>query len=100
MNTPMDIRLGLTKEEDNQPRTFGGGSSALRPFRPTGFKSLQDVPGAKFTAIAARDMDRARAFADADMKSQLRMTRTTTLSTTTMLTSFISRLKHGTITAT
>ena len=28
-------------------------------------KSLQDVPGASFAAIAARDMDRARAFADA-----------------------------------
>ena len=64
MNTPMDIRLGLTKEEDINHELRWGIISASS-ISSDWVKSLQDVPGAKFTAIAARDMDRARAFADA-----------------------------------
>lgn len=64
MNTPMDIRLGLTREEDINHELRWGIISASS-ISSDWVKSLQDVPGAKFTAIAARDMDRARAFADA-----------------------------------
>ena len=64
MNTPMDIRLGLTREEDIHHELRWGIISASS-ISSDWVKSLQDVPGAKFTAIAARDMDRARAFADA-----------------------------------
>ena len=64
MNTPMDIRLGLTREEDINHELRWGIISASS-ISSDWVKSLQDVPGAKFTAIAARDMDRAQAFADA-----------------------------------
>ncbi len=64
MNTPMDIRLGLTREEDINHELRWGIISASS-ISSDWVKSLQDVPGAKFTAIAARDMDRAKAFADA-----------------------------------
>lgn len=64
MNTPLDIRLGLTDEKDiNHTIRWGiiGASSIASDW----VKSLQDVPGAEFAAIAARDMGRAKAFADA-----------------------------------
>ena len=60
----MDIRLGLTREEDINHELRWGIISASS-ISSDWVKSLQDVPGAKFTAIAARDMDRSRAFADA-----------------------------------
>ena len=64
MNTPMDIRLGLTREDGIQHKLRWGIISASS-ISSDWVKSLQDVPGASFAAIAARDMDRARAFADA-----------------------------------
>ena len=64
MNTPMDIRLGLTNEDGIHHKLRWGIISASS-ISSDWVKSLQDVPGAQFAAIAARDMDRARAFADA-----------------------------------
>lgn len=64
MNTPLDIRLGLTKEEGIYHKLRWGIISASS-ISSDWIKSLQDVPGAEFAAVAARDMDRARAFADA-----------------------------------
>jgi predicted dehydrogenase len=64
MNTPMDIRLGLTHEDGIHHKIRWGiiGASSIAS---DWVKSLQDVPGASVTAIAARDKDRAAAFADA-----------------------------------
>ncbi len=64
MNTPMDIRLGLTNEDGIRHKLRWGIISASS-ISSDWVKSLQDVPGAQFAAIAARDVDRARAFADA-----------------------------------
>ena len=64
MNTPMDIRLGLSKEEDINHEIKWGIISASS-ISSDWVKSLQDVPGANVTAIAARDLDRAQKFADA-----------------------------------
>jgi len=64
VNTPMDIRLGLTREEDvNFPLRWGIISASA--IASDWIKSLQDVPGASVAAIAARDKDRAEAYANA-----------------------------------
>lgn len=64
MNTPLDIRLGLTHENGIHHNLRWGIISASA-ISSDWVKSLQDVPGASVAAIAARDMDRARAYADA-----------------------------------
>lgn len=61
--TPLDVRLGLTKVEDVAfPLRWGilgaGNISAQWVM------SLQACPGAKVTAVAARESSRAQAFAD------------------------------------
>ena len=64
MNTPMDIRLGKTSEEGiHHPLRWGIISASA--IASDWIKSLQDVPGASVSAVAARDMGRARAYADA-----------------------------------
>ena len=64
MNTPMDIRLGKTREEDINFKLCWGIISASA-IASDWIKSLQDVPGATVTAVAARDKDRAAAYAEA-----------------------------------
>jgi predicted dehydrogenase len=64
MNTPMDIRLGQTREDGINFKLSWGIISASS-ISSDWVKSLQDVPGASVAAIAARDKDRAVAFADA-----------------------------------
>ena len=64
VNTPMDIRLGLT-EEDGIHHKLRWGIISASSISSDWVKSLQDVPGASVTAIAARDKNRAQAFADA-----------------------------------
>ena len=64
MNTPMDVRQGKTNEEDvRHPLRWGIISASA--IASDWIKSLQDVPGASVTAVAARDMDRAKAYATA-----------------------------------
>lgn len=64
MNTPMDIRLGQTREEDiNFPLRWGIISASA--IASDWIKSLQDVPGASVTAVAASDKRRAIAYAEA-----------------------------------
>ncbi len=64
LNTPMDIRLGQTREEDvNFPLRWGIISASA--IASDWIKSLQDVPGASVTAVAASDKDRALAYAEA-----------------------------------
>lgn len=64
MSTPMDIRLGQTREEDvSFPLRWGIISASA--IASDWIKSLQDVPGASVTAVAARDKDRAEAYAKA-----------------------------------
>ena len=64
MSTPLDIRRGLTREEDvSFPLRWGIISASA--IASDWIKSLQDVPGASVTAVAARDMDRATAYAEA-----------------------------------
>ena len=64
LNTPMDIRLGKTRAEDvNFPLRWGIiGASAIAS---DWIKSLQDIPSASVTAVAASDRARAIAYADA-----------------------------------
>ncbi len=64
MNTPMDIRLGQT-QEDGIHHKLRWGIITASSISSDWVKSLQDVPGASVVANAARDMDRAQAFADA-----------------------------------
>ena len=64
MNAPMDIRLGKTREEDINFKLRWGIISASA-IASDWIKSLQDVPGATVTAVAARDKDRAVAYAEA-----------------------------------
>lgn len=64
LNTPMDIRLGLTRE-DGIHHKLRWGIITASAISSDWVKSLQDVPGASVVAIAARDKDRARAYADA-----------------------------------
>ena len=64
MSTPLDIRMGLTKEEGiNHPLRWGIVSASA--IASDWIKSLQDVPGASCVAIAASDLDRAKAYAEA-----------------------------------
>lgn len=64
MSTPMDIRMGQTREEDvSFPLRWGIISASA--IASDWIKSLQDVPGASVTAVAARDKDRAEAYAKA-----------------------------------
>lgn len=64
MNTPMDIRQGKTREEGiRHPLRWGIISASA--IASDWIKSLQDVPGARVTAVAARDMERAEAYAKA-----------------------------------
>ena len=64
VNTPMDIRLGLTRADGIHHKLRWGIISASA-ISSDWVKSLQDVPGASVVANAARDLDRARAYADA-----------------------------------
>ncbi len=64
MSTPMDIRLGQT-QEDGINFKLRWGIMTASSISSDWVKSLQDVPGASVTAMAARDKDRAVAFADA-----------------------------------
>ena len=64
MNTPMDVRLGKT-EEDGLRFPLRWGIISASAIASDWIKSLQEVPGASITAIAARDMDRASAYAQA-----------------------------------
>ena len=64
INTPLDIRMGLTKEEGiNHPLRWGIISASA--IASDWIKSLQDVPGASTVAIAASDLERAKAYAEA-----------------------------------
>lgn len=64
MNTPMDVRIGATEEQGiHHPLRWGIISASA--IASDWIKSLQDVPGASVTAIAARDQDRADAYAKA-----------------------------------
>ena len=64
MSTPLDIRMGLTKEEGiNHPLRWGIISASA--IASDWVKSLQDVPGATTVAVAASDLDRAQAYAEA-----------------------------------
>ena len=64
MNTPLDIRQGKTREEDiGFPLRWGILSASA--IASDWIKSLQDVPGASVVAVAARDKERASAYANA-----------------------------------
>ena len=64
LETPPDIRKGLTDQEDvRHPLRWGIISASA--IASDWIKSLQDVPGASVTAVAARDQDRADAYAQA-----------------------------------
>lgn len=64
LNTPMDVRLELTDPDDiNFPLRWGIISASA--IASDWVKSLQDVPGARVTAVAARDLERAQAYATA-----------------------------------
>ncbi|MBL03548.1 MAG: hypothetical protein CL486_08560, partial [Acidobacteria bacterium] len=63
MSTPLDIRLGQTNENGiNFPLRWGIISASA--IASDWIKSLQDVPGATVTAVAARDKTRAVAYAE------------------------------------
>ena len=64
LNTPLDIRKGLTKPEGVNHKLRWGILTASA-IASDWIKSLQDVPGAEVTAVGARDLERARAFAEA-----------------------------------
>ncbi|MCZ6643542.1 MAG: Gfo/Idh/MocA family oxidoreductase [Gammaproteobacteria bacterium] len=64
MSTPMDIRLGHTQEDGVNFKLRWGIISASA-IASDWIKSLQDVPGASVAAVAARDKDRADAYAEA-----------------------------------
>jgi dihydrodiol dehydrogenase / D-xylose 1-dehydrogenase (NADP) len=61
-STPLDVRLGLTDPADVAHGLRWGIVSASS-IASDWVKSLQDVPGASVTAVAARDLFRAQAFA-------------------------------------
>ena len=64
METPLDIRQGVTEEDGiNFPLKWGIISASA--IASDWIKSLQDVPGASVVAIAARDAERARIYAEA-----------------------------------
>jgi predicted dehydrogenase len=64
MNTPRDIRLGQT-HEDGVNHKLRWGILSASAIASDWIKSLQDVPGAEVTAVAARDKVRAEAYAKA-----------------------------------
>ena len=64
MNTPMDIRQGLT-EEDGIRHPLRWGIISASAIASDWIKSLQEVPGASVTAVAARDKRRAELYAEA-----------------------------------
>lgn len=61
--TPLDIRLGLTKAEDINFKLRWGFVSASA-IGSDWIKSLQDVPGAEFQAIWARDHEAGKLYAE------------------------------------
>eukprot|EP01052_Picozoa_sp_SAG31_P037605 SAG31_NODE_4883_length_2886_cov_1.720488_3_plen_416_part_00 len=61
-STPLDVRLGLTDPADVAHKLRWGIVSASS-IASDWVKCLQDVPGASVTAVAARDLSRAQAFA-------------------------------------
>lgn len=64
MNTPLDVRRGLTDEGGIRfPLRWGIISASA--IASDWIKSLQEVPGAQITAVAARDKTRAELYADA-----------------------------------
>lgn len=64
MNTPLDIRRSLT-DEDGIRHPLRWGIISASAIASDWIKSLQEVPGAKVTAIAARDKRRAELYAEA-----------------------------------
>lgn len=61
--TPLDIKLGLTKADDiNHPLRWGVISASA--IASDWIKSLQDVPGASFEAVWARDHAKATEYAE------------------------------------
>ncbi|MCY3886019.1 MAG: Gfo/Idh/MocA family oxidoreductase [Gammaproteobacteria bacterium] len=64
MNTPMDIRHGHT-EEDGIRHPLNWGIISASAIASDWIKSLQEVPGARVTAVAARDKERAELYAEA-----------------------------------
>lgn len=64
MNTPMDIRQGLTEEEGIR-HSLRWGIISASAIASDWIKSLQEVPGASVTAVAARDKRRAELYAEA-----------------------------------
>ena len=64
MNTPMDVRQGLT-EEDGIRHPLRWGIITASAIASDWIKSLQEVPGASVTAVAARDKGRADLYAEA-----------------------------------
>ena len=61
--TPLDIRLGLTKAEDINHKLRWGFVSASA-IGSDWIKSLQDVPGAEFQGIWARDHEAGKRYAE------------------------------------
>jgi hypothetical protein len=61
--TPLDIRLGLTKAEDINHKLRWGFVSASA-IGSDWIKSLQDVPGAEFQGIWARDHEAGKQYAE------------------------------------
>lgn len=62
-NTPLDIRLGLTKPEGVH-HVLRWGIVSASPIASDWIKSLQDVPGAKFQAVWARDFEKGKKYAE------------------------------------
>jgi len=61
--TPLDIRLGLTNAEDvKYPLRWGFVTAS--PIASDWIKSLQDVPGAAFQAVWARDHEKGKKYAE------------------------------------
>ena len=99
MNTPMDIRLGLTQEDGIKHKLRWGIISASS-ISSDWVKSLQDVPGARFAAIAARDMDRVPGPSPTPTRFPPPMTPTKPSAKTPTWTSSTSRPRPGTTTGT
>lgn len=63
MATPLDIRLGLTKPQDVAHK-LRWGIIGCGPISADWCKSLKDVPGAELKSCAARDVQKAKQFAE------------------------------------
>ena len=74
MNTPRDIRLGQT-HEDRVNHKLRWGILSASAIASDWIKSLQDVPCAEVTAVAARDKVRAEAYAKAQLGAEKRYRR-------------------------